>query len=107
MGSSIQVELNLRRNPRSTKILWRLKSYKKKIYQITRGAKLTEKSKGYKLLWKLKFTKKSKKYQITVEAQKFTKRSRVTKLPEELKLQRYPLGPVNQLLRNSELVNEN
>ena len=43
-------------------------------------------------------TEKSKEYQITVEAQKFTKRSRITKLPEELKLRRYPVGSNYQLL---------
>ena len=97
---------------------------KSKGYKLLWKLKFTKKSSITKLPVELKLTKKSKKYQITVEAQKFTKRSRVTKLPEELKLQRYPvgsnynylrssklrrnpLGPVNQLLRNSELVNEN
>ena len=43
-------------------------------------------------------TKKSKKYQITVEAQKYTKRSRITKLPEELNLRRNPVVSNYQVL---------
>ena len=72
--------------------------------QHTSGAKFTEKSKKYqntveaqKLQYLPNYQRsqingKSKKYQITVEAQKYKKRSRITKLPEELKLQRYPVG---------------
>ena len=72
--------------------------------QHTSGAKFTEKSKKYqntveaqKLQYLPNYQRsqingKSKKYQITVEAQKYKKRSKITKLPKELKSQRYPVG---------------